>query len=84
MLEGPHTVNMVDSNGITPLHMTAVSGCIETTETLLMAGAYTTARSDGYTPLHLVVLCDRVDVVDRLLNASLTSGELTRVHNAWS
>lgn len=84
MPTGDQTPNTVDSNGVTPWHMAAVSGCTEATDTLLKASAYTTARLDGYTLLHSSVLCNREYGVDPILNTPFASGKLARVYREWS
>lgn len=71
LLRGGADVNAAQTDGMTALHWTAVSGHAEMARTLLYAGATVraTTRLGGYTPLHLAARSGSAEIAGILLDA---------------
>jgi len=64
----PADVNARDSDGDTPLHLAAESGCAEAVRLLLQDGGDVHAREEGgNTPLHRACIRRHIDVIRMLL-----------------
>lgn len=68
LLEYGANVNIKDSYGTTPLHLTSLYGHTEATKLLIDNGAYVNAQDNlGNTPLHEVAIGDRRSNVETII-----------------
>lgn len=67
--EGPDALNATVASGITPLHMAAALGHMDTTSLLISGGADIMARTqNGFTPLHWAAGMNKTETTELLLD----------------
>lgn len=70
----PNLINIMDSEGLLPIHWAADRGHLKIIEQLIKKGASINSQDeDGQTPLHYAASCGHLDVVKYLISIGAES-----------